>query len=39
MLSYVQRFTPQQACDHLVTLANSRGGNDNITALVVKLPG
>lgn len=39
ILSYVTRFSPQQACDHLVTLANARGGMDNITALVVKLPG
>lgn len=38
ILSYVSRFGPQQARDHLVTLANARGGNDNITALLVKLP-
>ncbi|NOG49827.1 MAG: serine/threonine-protein phosphatase [Chloroflexi bacterium] len=39
ILSYLQKFPPQQACDHLVTLANARGGNDNITAVAVKLPG
>jgi uncharacterized membrane protein (DUF485 family) len=30
---------PQITCEHLVTLANRRGGPDNITALVVKLTG
>ncbi len=29
---------PQDACDKLVLLANSHGGKDNITAIVVKMP-
>ncbi len=31
--------TPQEACQRLVALANKRGGNDNITVIVVRLPG
>jgi PPM family protein phosphatase len=30
---------PQDACDHLITLANDRGGPDNITVLLVQVPG
>ncbi len=30
---------PQDACDKLVSLANSRGGADNISVIVVKMPG
>jgi serine/threonine protein phosphatase PrpC/tetratricopeptide (TPR) repeat protein len=29
---------PQEACDKLVALANTRGGTDNITAILVKMP-
>jgi serine/threonine protein phosphatase PrpC len=29
---------PQEACDKLVALANSHGGTDNITAILVKMP-
>lgn len=29
---------PQDACDHLIALANTRGGKDNITAIVIKMP-
>lgn len=29
---------PQEACDKLVKLANSRGGMDNITVIILKLP-
>jgi serine/threonine protein phosphatase PrpC len=29
---------PQEACDKLVALANTRGGTDNITAIVLKVP-
>jgi serine/threonine protein phosphatase PrpC len=32
----VQRYSPHEACQRLVSLANERGGNDNITVLVVK---
>ncbi len=30
---------PQEACDHLITLANDRGGPDNITVVLVQVPG
>ena len=30
--------TPQAACDRLVKLANERGGTDNISVIVLKLP-
>lgn len=31
--------TPQVACDRLVALANERGGADNISAVLLKVPG
>jgi len=31
--------TPQDACDKLVQMANDRGGQDNITVLIVQAPG
>ncbi|MCS6871962.1 MAG: protein phosphatase 2C domain-containing protein [Anaerolineae bacterium] len=31
--------TPQNACDQLVELANQKGGSDNITVILVQLPG
>jgi protein phosphatase len=31
--------SPQDACDKLVATANARGGPDNITALIVQMPG
>ncbi len=30
---------PQEACDKLIALANTQGGNDNITAVLLKMPG
>lgn len=30
---------PQVACDQLITLANSRGGTDNITVVLIHIPG
>lgn len=33
------RYTPQEACDKLVALANARGGTDNITAILLHIPG
>lgn len=29
---------PQDTCDNLIALANTRGGKDNITAIVVRMP-
>ncbi len=31
--------TPQEACDRLISLANDRGGIDNISVIVLKVPG
>ena len=31
----VEQYSPQEACDELVRLANLRGGHDNITLIVV----
>ncbi|HRE46738.1 MAG TPA: protein phosphatase 2C domain-containing protein [Aggregatilineales bacterium] len=31
--------TPQEACDKLVAVANERGGNDNVTVILVQIPG
>jgi serine/threonine protein phosphatase PrpC len=31
--------TPQNACDQLVELANEKGGSDNITVILIQLPG
>lgn len=36
--SMVLRYPPQQACDTLVSLANQRGGTDNITVVIAHLP-
>lgn len=30
---------PQEACEKLIALANASGGNDNITAIILKIPG
>ncbi|NWG16671.1 MAG: Stp1/IreP family PP2C-type Ser/Thr phosphatase [Chloroflexi bacterium] len=36
----VMKFdNPQEACDKLVALANTHGGTDNITAIVLQIPG
>jgi protein phosphatase len=36
----VMRYdSPQEACDKLVALANTHGGTDNITAIVLQIPG
>jgi serine/threonine protein phosphatase PrpC len=37
--SAVRSLAPQKACDHLVALANSRGGFDNITVSIIPLHG
>jgi len=36
--SITLRYPPQQACDTLVSLANQRGGTDNITVVIAHLP-
>jgi protein phosphatase len=30
---------PQQACENLVELANIRGGEDNVTVMIIKIVG
>lgn len=36
----IKKYTnPQEACEKLVTLANSRGGVDNVTIVLLHLPG
>jgi PPM family protein phosphatase len=32
-------ISPQDACDKLISLANTNGGTDNITAVLLKMPG
>lgn len=34
-----QTANPQEACNKLIALANKRGGNDNVTALLLHMPG
>ncbi len=31
--------SPQEACDRLIAAANERGGPDNITAILIQIPG
>lgn len=31
--------SPQDACDRLVNIANERGGVDNVTVIIIQLPG
>lgn len=31
--------TPQEGCDRLIAAANERGGPDNITAILIQIPG
>lgn len=38
LVSITMEYSPQEACDKLVALANTRGGRDNITAIVLKIP-
>ncbi len=38
MRRIVNDWPPQEACDKLVALANTRGGTDNITAVVLHIP-
>jgi serine/threonine protein phosphatase PrpC len=37
MIQVVRRNSPQQACDELIRLANSAGGNDNISVIIISL--
>jgi serine/threonine protein phosphatase PrpC len=40
MAQAIHRFrAPQRICDHLIAAANSRGGADNITVVVVEVAG
>src|SRR5690242_6070248 len=35
--AFCEQFHPEQACRYLVHLANLRGGQDNITSVIVRL--
>jgi len=37
LLSIVRKESPQTACEHLIELANERGGQDNITIQILKM--
>lgn len=37
--SLALRYSPQQACEHMVTLAKKRGGQDNVTVIQIKVVG
>ncbi|MFC1896188.1 PP2C family protein-serine/threonine phosphatase [Thermodesulfobacteriota bacterium] len=39
ILEFVSKFRPQEACTSLVATANQRGGDDNITVIVLKILG
>lgn len=40
ILDIIMKHTaPQEACNKLIALANMRGGIDNVTAILLKLPG
>jgi protein phosphatase len=40
ILDIIMKHTnPQEACAKLIALANMRGGIDNVTAILLKLPG
>jgi serine/threonine protein phosphatase PrpC len=34
-----QTANPQEACNKLIALANARGGGDNVTVLLLQMPG
>jgi len=37
--STVNRYSPQDACDQFMQMANKRGGQDNITTILIKIAG
>lgn len=40
ILETIRRFSnPQEACTRLIRAANDRGGSDNITAVIIQIPG
>lgn len=39
ILGGAQKNPPQKAVEHLVAMANAKGGRDNITAVLLQLPG
>jgi serine/threonine protein phosphatase PrpC len=38
IVDIAMKNSPQEACDKLVALANTHGGNDNITAILLQIP-
>jgi protein phosphatase len=40
IVDIVMRYSnPQEACEKLIAMANSRGGIDNVTAILLQIPG